>query len=389
MKEDSSKQSEPCPQFDGTHENYLQFRNALLAWLQTTSTSCIQMMGNRGGFELPADFLLAPRPPGIVAGQFVPRPFPGDRPALAPGAGAPALGMHNDLVSQWKDNMERYTQELNSTRKVTLMILKAVPSHCIAALEDPVFQFQNVTLQQIRAHLDEQFLILPPSLILTIRNSLCIPWSPAEPFSEFVGRQRKAQAILAANGQLVPEAFKFQWFEQCLIPSGVFATRIEIYKIALPNTLQQTFDTLAPVLLTYYLTLPSTITAKSAGYAASVLSGASAPHIAPGPHIAPSVHPDPVIAGILANLHSSNAAIQGIQSLLQGNTKTGGGIVNGGGSGNRKRGGGGGGGGGAAVSPPYCWTHGCIGHSSPACKNKKINHVDAATFTNQMKGKPA
>ena len=59
MKEDSSKQSEPCPHFDGTHENYLQFRNALLAWLQTTSTSCIQMMCNRGGFELPADFLLA------------------------------------------------------------------------------------------------------------------------------------------------------------------------------------------------------------------------------------------------------------------------------------------------------------------------------------------
>ena len=141
MIEEPTKTFEACPQFDGSHENYLEFRNALLAWLQTTSTSCIQMMSNRGEFKLPADFLLAPRPPGIVAGQIVPRPFPGDRPVLAGGAAAPALGPHNDLVSQWKDSMERYSQELNSTRKVTLMILKAVPSHCIAALEDPVFQF--------------------------------------------------------------------------------------------------------------------------------------------------------------------------------------------------------------------------------------------------------
>jgi hypothetical protein len=377
MIEDSTKHLQPCPQFDGSHENYLQFRNELLTWLQTTSNSCVQMMGNRGAFELPADFLLAPRPAGIVAGAFVPRPHPGDRPILPLPAGAPAVGIHNDLVNQWKENTTSYTQELNSTRKAILMILKAVPIHCIADLEDPVFQFQNVTLQQIRAHLDAQFLILPPSLILTIRNSLCIAWSPTEPFPEFVGKQRKAHAVLAANGQVVPEAFKFHDFEESLKPSGVFATRIEIYKIALPNTVQQTFDTLAPVLLTYYLTLPMSITAKAAGYAASVLSAVPAPTSPSGPHIAPSaVHPDPVIAGIIANLHSSNAAIQGIQSLLQGQPKTGGG---GGGGGNKKR----------AASTPYCWTHGCIGHASPACLHKKPNHVDAATYTNQMKGKPA
>ena len=354
-----------------------------MAWLQTTSTSCVQMMGNRGAFESPADFLLAPRPPGIIAGPFVPRPNPGARPILALPAGAPVAAIHTDTVNLWKEDMARYTQEVNSIRRVKMLILKSVPNHCIAALEDPVFQFQNVTLQQIRAHLDGQFLILPPSLILTIRNSLCIPWSPSESFAEFIGKHRKAQVILAANGQVVPEAFKFQWFEQCLIPSGVFDTRIAIYKIAFPDTLQQTFDTLAPVLLVYYLTLPATITAKAAGYAAAVSlvsSGSSGAQI----------HPDPVIAGILANLHSSNAAIQGIQSLLQGQPKTGGG------GSSRKRIGSGSGGaatnptnGGGPTSPPYCWTHGCIGHASPACLHKKPNHMDAATYTNQMKGKPA
>jgi hypothetical protein len=385
MKEESNKHFEPCPQFDGNHENYINFRDQILAWLQTTSTACIQMMGNRGEFELPADFLLATRPPGIIAGPFVPRPFPGDRPVLPIPALAPVVAVHNDAVNVWKEDMANYSEEINSSRKAKLLILKAVPAHCIAALEDPIFKFQNVTLQEIREHLDGQFLILPPSLIVTTRNSLCIPWSPSEPFAEFIGKHRKAHVILAANGQVVPEAFKFYDFEECLKPSGVFASRIEIYKIALPNTVQQTFDTLAPALLTYYLTLPMSITAKAAGYAASVLSTGTAPPSPSGSHIAPSaVHPDPLIAGILANLHSSNAAIQGIQSLLQGQQKTGGG---GGGGGNKKRAAGGSGG--AAVSPPYCWTHGCIGHASPACVHKQPNHMDAATYTNQMRGEPA
>jgi hypothetical protein len=189
---------------------------------------------------------------------------------------------------------------------------------------------------------------------------------------------------LATNGQVVPEAFKFQWFEQCLVPSRVFETRIEIYKIALPNTLQQTFNTLATALETYYLTLPASITAKAAGYASAVLPVISGLSGISGTPTAPPIHPDPVIAGILANLQFSNAAIQGIQSLLQGQPKTGGGY---GGGGNKKKARGGGGG--AAVSPPYCWTHGCVGHASPACLNKKPGHMDAAIYTNQMKGKKA
>jgi hypothetical protein len=105
-------------------------------------------------------------------------------------------------------------------------------------LEDPISKFQNVTLQEIREHLDGQFLILPPSLIVTTRNSLCIPWSPSEPFAEFIGKHRKAHVILAANGQVEPEHFKFHDFEQCLVPSGIFEARIAIYKIDLPNTVQ-------------------------------------------------------------------------------------------------------------------------------------------------------
>ena len=229
------------------------------------------MMGNRAAFELPADFILASRPFGIIAGPCVQRPYLGDRPVLPLPATAPTVAIHNDMVNMWKENFARYTQEINSTRKVQIMILKAVPTHCIAALEDPVFKFQNVTLQEIRVHLDAQFLILPPLLILTIRNSLCIPWFPSEPFAEFIGKHRKAHVILAANGQVVPEAFKFQWFEQCIAHSGVFETRIAIYKISFPNTLQQTFDTFAPALLTYSLTLPVSIITKTAGYAAAAL----------------------------------------------------------------------------------------------------------------------
>ena len=117
--------------------------------VQTTSTACLQMMGNRGAFESPAAFLLATRPPGIVAGPFVPRPFPGDRPVLVGGAPAAAVvAVHNEAVNLWKDDMSKYSQEINSIRKVKLLILKAVPPHCIAALEDLITKFQDVTLHQ-------------------------------------------------------------------------------------------------------------------------------------------------------------------------------------------------------------------------------------------------
>ena len=142
MNEEHKNQFDACPIFDGNHVNYINFRDEILAWLQTTSTACLQMMGNRGAFESPAAFPLATRPPGIVAGPFAPRPFPGDRPVLVGGAPAAAVvAVHNEAVNLWKDEMSKYSQEINSIRKVKLLILKAVPPHCIAALEDPITKF--------------------------------------------------------------------------------------------------------------------------------------------------------------------------------------------------------------------------------------------------------
>ena len=114
MNEEHKNLFDACPIFDGNHVNYINFRDEILAWLQTTSTACLQMMGNRGAFESPAAFLLATRPPGIVAGPFVPRPFPGDRPVLVGGAPAAAVvAVHNEAVNLWKDEMSKYSQEIN------------------------------------------------------------------------------------------------------------------------------------------------------------------------------------------------------------------------------------------------------------------------------------
>jgi uncharacterized coiled-coil protein SlyX len=41
---------------------------------------------------------------------------------------------------------------------------------------------------------------------------------------------------------------------------------------------------------------------------------------------------------------------------------------------------------GKAFGTKYCWTHGCRGHESNACKNKANGHKDAATLNNTMGG---
>ena len=76
-----------------------------------------------------------------------------------------------------------------------------------------------------------------------------------------------------------------------------------------------------------------------------------------------------------------------MQSLLQGHFGGGGGSGGGGGAGagkgkgkNKK---------GKKKDPLYCWTHGCLGHASPACQNKNPGHDDSATHSNQLGGKKA
>ena len=135
-----------------------------MAWLQTRSTACRQMMGNRGAFEAPAAFLIAPRPSGIVAAPFAARPNPGPRPVLpSPAPNAAIVAVHADLMAQWKKDLTYFVEQVKSSRTCIDLLIKAVPEHRIIYLEDPILKYQNVTLAQIRDHMDGQFDDLPPS----------------------------------------------------------------------------------------------------------------------------------------------------------------------------------------------------------------------------------
>ena len=140
----------PCLIFDGEHANYHPWKMEAMAWLQTSSNACRQMMGNRGAFEAPAAFLIAPRPPGIVAAPFAARPNPGPRPVLPlPAPNAAIVAVHSDLMAQWREDLTLFIEQEKTSRTCINMLIKAVPEHYIIFLEGPVLKYQNVTLAQI------------------------------------------------------------------------------------------------------------------------------------------------------------------------------------------------------------------------------------------------
>ena len=69
MNEEHKNQFDACPIFDGNHVNYINFRDEILAWLQTTSTACLQMMGNRGHLKALLLFFLQQDLPESLLGH--------------------------------------------------------------------------------------------------------------------------------------------------------------------------------------------------------------------------------------------------------------------------------------------------------------------------------
>ena len=362
------------PSWDGNPASYLIFRRLLFACLKNCSKFDPQGLGLLGSIEEPGAYLLRPRRAGIVAGVFVPRPPPGDRPVLPPNSIPTVVATHNDMVNMWKEDTVDYIGEQSLFDQAHFLLCTNVPEHCIAALKDPIHDFNNVTLMRIRQYLDLQFLILPPAEITANLALLEVPYFPSDSLAEYIGNLREIFRILAANNCPIADPRMFLYLLQGVTVCGIYDLIIIHYRAERPTTVRQTFDTFAEAIMEFDRNRGPSTTAKAAGYVAAV-SPAMNSH-----SIGSTVHPDPVVAAIVSSLNTANAAIAGIQSILQSQQNIRGGKilkVAGLGAGAGK------------VIPLYCWTHGAMNHPSHLCKHKHVNHQDAATYTNQMGGKKA
>ena len=362
-----------CPTFNGEHAQFRPFRLKFIAFLRASSKYDPQGCG-LSGFALPeAEYLLAHRRNAAAAAPFVPRPEPGVRPVLGGNPNPAAVAVHENQNHLWKEREGEYDSEQQLLEQAKNSLSEAVPDYTIAGLLDPELGFTNVTLMRMLAHLDAQFLVLPPSEIDTLISLLRVAFSPSDSIERHIGSHRRIAVTLAANHNVLSPQARYKYLMKSLEPCGIFDERTRLYQSMVATTVLQVFDTYATAILEFARNALPVRTSKAAGFVSAVLGAPSA-----------AAHPDPQIAKLIADKAQANAAISSIQSLLQG----------------QFGGGGGGGGGGASKGkgkgkkskkkdPPYCWTHGCLGHASPDCRNKLPGHMDAATYTNQLGGEKA
>ena len=382
--------------FSGEQRDFAIFSQSILAKLKSASVLDPQVLGLLGFYLTPAEYLAEAREAGIVAAQFVPRPNPGPRPALAPGANQLAVSIHTLANNDFKQDLKDYRDEQMALSKAKMEIFAATPAKCVAVLKDPVTGFRNVTLRQYHEHMDMTYLIMSPADLADNFASLDLHYDETKPLSDFIASQREVHTIQLANNNPIAESRKVIALVRAMTPCGTFNTRIDLWKIEVPTVVLQTFDLLATALEEFDRNRSKTATTSGAGYSAAV-------------------HPS--IASIqtqMATMTSTLAAVLAAQQKPQrGYTNTGGsgggGSTSGGGSGGSGSGGGSGGGGssgggGRGARPgrgggrgtgsrvgrwQYCWTHGAGGHKSAACTGKDIGHQDAASFANQLGGTPA
>ena len=307
------------PSWDGNPATYLTFRRLLFTCLKNCSKFDPQGLGLLGTIEEPANFLLRPRRAGIVAGPYVARPAPGDRPVLPPNSIPAVVATHNDLVNMWKEDTIDFNGEQYLVDQAKHLLCNNVPDHCIAALKDPVDDYNNVLIMRIRMYLDFQFLILPPAEITANLALLEVPYSPSDFLAEYVCVHRELARILAANNCAIADTRRFLYLLHGVTPCGIYDQIIILYRSDRPTTIRQTFDTFAATIMEFDRNRGPSTTAKAAGYVAAVSP------VINSNSIGSTVHPDPVVAAIVASLNTANAAIAGIQSILQSQQNTRGG----------------------------------------------------------------
>ena len=381
--------------FSGKAVDYPRFNQKAISFMiEVGEGTDPQGLGLLHAFATPEFYAAHPRPDGIVAAVFVPRPDPGPRPDVPVFANQLAA-MEFALDQAQHDHVKTsHTKEQSALVYAKKEYIKAIPALILEEICDPVHEFRQQTLRQIHAHMDARFLTLSPTDLSLNHDLLLAPFDPSsQSVVDYMALMRDVHATQLRNNNAVPEARKVLHLIQGLLPSGLYNLRIEIWTTALPLAAQQTFALLATAIREFEKNRAITATAKTAGFSAALV---------PATASAPVVHPDPAVAALIASQAilisgqtTANAAIAGIQTILQGGGggggkgKKGGGGGGAGGGGGGGGAGGGGGGGGARAEPIYCWSHGCLGHASSICTHPKVGHQVTATYYNQMKGKKA
>ena len=126
---------------------------------------------------------------------------PGAAPVYPPGAGGGAPS--GATVSRVQEEFARATKDFttfsNTASALKQQLLAAIDTTYICSLEDPLYGYTNVTVQQILEHLDATYGQLDQDQLNKNMATLEEPWEPDASMEPFWSRATLAQRVAQAG----------------------------------------------------------------------------------------------------------------------------------------------------------------------------------------------
>jgi hypothetical protein len=258
---------------------------------------------------------------------FVPPNPVGAQPPHANGDTAAMIGAANRLWDEAKADFNMYTTVKTD---LTQQILTAVDTVYFKVLEDPLFGFADVTVDQFITHLKDTYGFLDADTLQSNRDKLKTQWNPDEPFENFWSHIIEVRAVATSGNHPISDFETMSLAQTALRQAGVYEHAISQWYDKLEA--DKTWTNFILHFNHHEKKRKESLTAQNAGFHGANGAIPIAPPQAPPTQARPGPTTPPVNAFQMTGF--------------------------------------------------YCWTHGLstqANHTSATCNNKREGHVDDAT----------
>jgi hypothetical protein len=289
---------------------------------------------------------------------FVPPPVP---PEFPPYPEAPTQFQIVEISRMHAVRVKAHTDFVNADRALFRLLRDVVPEEYLEELEDPEFEFADVTTLQALEHLHAQFATVTSDDLNANRERMEADWHPPTAIAKLFNQLTQGQRFANENGETIHNNELARIGFNLIVKTGLFPEGCHAWRLR-PEA-EKTFAHFRTFFAAQDVVRRSTATTQSAGY-----HGAANAATAPGP-------PAPTLSEVAQMMIKMNERMDQFMASATAPKST------------------------VAPSAPkvprergYCWTHGHTSgtnHTSASCKYPADGHQEDATAQNQMGGSTA
>jgi hypothetical protein len=335
----------PLISFSGDKLDYSDFRREFLNRASTASNT--DAHGLLGFVLTPPEWIATLIRAGDAnPGPFIPLVHPGERPNA--GAQFPA----------WKADLDAFLKQTQDINAFKLQTRAALDQDSLISLDTDIDQANSRSLRETLTRLDLLHRRLSPADLHRNAAKLMVHYTSGSNIRTFVSVHRRVHLIAQDNNFPFPENEKVKKFVDSLLPCGLFAGRIDTWRMIHSRADDQFFENLAETILDYADNMD--VAATSGGFLYSNQVTVQPPSVS-------SVSPTGLSSDMILAITQCVAAA--VQAIVPASTSTPSSQMK-----TNKR------------PQHYCWTHGFGGHGSKFCQHPADGHQEGATGNKRLGG---